>query len=641
MNLAYIIQAHTGENQLISLINQLSDADTDIFLHVDKKNDELYVNLLNYYSDTSNIYFVKVRGGVNWSGFSMVEATLKLMNMVRSIGKKYNYISFISGQDYPIKSNEYIKKYLTENQGKEFIEFRDIAHHFWRLKCYSFFRENKNNRKLYMRILDNVIRYPQKKMFTRNNFKNMKLYYGSTWFTITYDCMLYILSYLQDNPEYIKQYNHTSCSDEHFFQMIVMNSHFKNNVVNNNQRYIDWSNGGNSPKALTVKDYDNLKNSDKLYARKFNYEIDKDITEMLSESFCKEKLNVGRNNMLNNKTILITGGTGSFGKKFTEMILQKYNPRKIIIYSRDEFKQDLMNNEFTKRFPDDIKKLRFFIGDVRDKDRLYRAFDGVDFVIHAAAMKQVPACEYNPVEAIKTNIHGAQNIVEAAIDRGVKKVVALSTDKAVNPINLYGGTKLVSDKLFISANAYAADKGTIFSAVRYGNVAGSRGSVIPFFDTIIKDGRKDLPITDYEMTRFWITLEQGVELVFKALEESKGGETYISKIPSFKITDLAKAMLDDVEPVEVGIREGEKLHEVMVTSDDSRTTYEYDKHYIVYPHFEWWNFETHFTPGGTLIENGFEYNSANNAQWLNVEQLREEMLKYNIYDCYKNNGLNR
>ncbi|HEY8803602.1 MAG TPA: UDP-N-acetylglucosamine 4,6-dehydratase (inverting) [Clostridium sp.] len=345
--------------------------------------------------------------------------------------------------------------------------------------------------------------------------------------------------------------------------------------------------------------------------------------------------------MLNNKTILITGGTGSFGKKFTEMILQKYNPKKIIIYSRDEFKQDLMNNEFTKRFPKDVKKLRFFIGDVRDKDRLYRAFDGVDFVIHAAAMKQVPACEYNPVEAIKTNIHGAQNIVEAAIDRGVKKVVALSTDKAVNPINLYGGTKLVSDKLFISANAYAADKGTIFSAVRYGNVAGSRGSVIPFFDTLIKDGRKDLPITDFEMTRFWITLEQGVELVFKALEESKGGETYISKIPSFKITDLAKAMLDDVQLKEVGIREGEKLHEVMVTSDDSRTTYEYDKHYIVYPHFEWWNFDTHFTAGGKLIENGFEYNSANNAQWLNVEELRSEMLKYNIYDCYKANGLKK
>jgi UDP-N-acetylglucosamine 4,6-dehydratase (inverting) len=339
--------------------------------------------------------------------------------------------------------------------------------------------------------------------------------------------------------------------------------------------------------------------------------------------------------MLNNSTILITGGTGSFGKKFTEMILEKYNPKKIIIYSRDEFKQDLMRNEFSKRFPNDINKLRFFIGDVRDKDRLYRAFVGVDYIIHAAAMKQVPACEYNPIEAIKTNINGAQNIVEAAIDRGVKKVVALSTDKAVNPINLYGGTKLVSDKLFISANAYAGDKGTIFSAVRYGNVAGSRGSVIPFFDALIKEGKKSLPITDFAMTRFWITLEQGVELVFKALEESKGGETYISKIPSFKITDLAKAMKDDIDLEEVGIREGEKLHEVMVTSDDSRSTYEYDKHYIVYPNFEWWNTDTHFTPGGKLIENGFEYNSANNAQWLNVEELKQEMLKYNIYNGNK------
>lgn len=339
--------------------------------------------------------------------------------------------------------------------------------------------------------------------------------------------------------------------------------------------------------------------------------------------------------MLNNSTILITGGTGSFGKKFTEMILQKYNPKKIIIYSRDEFKQDLMRNEFSKRFPNDINKLRFFIGDVRDKDRLYRAFVGVDYIIHAAAMKQVPACEYNPIEAIKTNINGAQNIVEAAIDRGVKKVVALSTDKAVNPINLYGGTKLVSDKLFISANAYAGDKGTIFSAVRYGNVAGSRGSVIPFFNALIKDGKTSLPITDFAMTRFWITLEQGVELVFKALEESKGGETYISKIPSFKITDLAKAMKSDIDLEEVGIREGEKLHEVMVTSDDSRSTYEYDKHYIVYPNFEWWSFDKHFTEGGKLIENGFEYSSANNAQWLNVEELKADMLKYNIYDGNK------
>lgn len=331
--------------------------------------------------------------------------------------------------------------------------------------------------------------------------------------------------------------------------------------------------------------------------------------------------------MLSGKVFLITGGTGSFGKKFTEMILNQYNPQKIIIYSRDEFKQDLMRKEFSIKYPDKISKLRFFIGDVRDKDRLYRAFNGVDYVIHAAAMKQVPACEYNPFEAIKTNIHGAQNIIDAALDNGVKKVVALSTDKAVNPINLYGGTKLVSDKLFVSANAYSGGKSTIFSVVRYGNVAGSRGSVIPFFKDLIDKGYKELPITDFRMTRFWITLEQGVDLVFKALEESKGGETYISKIPSFKITDLAKAMLDDVKLKEVGIREGEKLHEIMITRDDSRTTYEYEKHYIIYPHFEWWNFDKYFTPGGKTIEEGFEYSSGSNKQWLDVKDLREELIK--------------
>jgi len=334
--------------------------------------------------------------------------------------------------------------------------------------------------------------------------------------------------------------------------------------------------------------------------------------------------------MLNNKSILITGGTGSFGKKFTEMILDQYDPQKIIIYSRDEFKQYIMKKELMIAFPDKVHKLRFFIGDVRDKDRLYRAFDGVDYVIHAAAMKQVPACEYNPFEAIKTNIHGAQNVIDAAIDRGVKKVVALSTDKAVNPINLYGGTKLVSDKLFISANAYVGSKGTVFSVVRYGNVAGSRGSVIPFFKKLIENGEKELPITDFRMTRFWISLEQGVELVFKALEESKGGETYISKIPSFKVTDLAKAMLPDCKMKEVGIREGEKIHEVMITKDDSRTTYEYENHYIIYPYFEWWDFDKHFTPGGKLIEEGFEYNSGNNTEWLSVEDLRNWLIKLNM-----------
>ena len=335
--------------------------------------------------------------------------------------------------------------------------------------------------------------------------------------------------------------------------------------------------------------------------------------------------------MLNNKTILITGGTGSFGKKFTEMIFANYDPKKVIIYSRDEYKQFLVKQKFSKELTkEQFSKLRFFIGDVRDKDRLYRAFNGVNIVIHAAALKQVPACEYNPFEAIKTNIGGAQNVIDAALDRGVEKVVALSTDKAVNPINLYGGTKLVSDKLFTSANAYSGERGPIFSLVRYGNVAGSRGSVIPFFKSIIESGKNELPITDFRMTRFWITLEEGVKLVFKALEESKGGETYISKIPSFKITDLAKAMKEDCELKEVGIREGEKIHEVMITKDDSRSTYEYENHYIVYPHFDWWNTEKHFTEGGKPVEDGFEYNSGTNEEWLSVEDLKERLKKLNL-----------
>lgn len=328
--------------------------------------------------------------------------------------------------------------------------------------------------------------------------------------------------------------------------------------------------------------------------------------------------------MLNDKSILITGGTGSFGQKFIEMVFARYNPARVVIYSRDEFKQDVVRKQFqSKLTKEQCSKLRFFIGDVRDKERLYRAFKHVDYVIHAAAMKQVPACEYNPFEAIKTNIHGAQNVVDAALDCGVKKVVALSTDKAVNPINLYGGTKLVSDKLFISANAYSGGRGTIFSVVRYGNVACSRGSVIPFFQELIDKGAKELPITDFRMTRFWITLEEGVELVFKALEESKGGETYISKIPSFRITDLAKAMLPGCNLKEIGIREGEKLHEVMITKDDSRMTYEYEKHYIIYPHFEWWSSERFLTKGGQPIGEGFEYNSETNVDWMSVEDLRQ------------------
>lgn len=326
--------------------------------------------------------------------------------------------------------------------------------------------------------------------------------------------------------------------------------------------------------------------------------------------------------MLDNKSILITGGTGSFGKKFVEMIFERYDPRRIVIYSRDEFKQFTMQHEFQEKLTkEQMSKLRFFIGDVRDKERLYRAFKGIDFVIHAAAMKQVPACEYNPFEAIKTNIHGAQNIIDAALDCGVKKVVALSTDKAVNPVNLYGGTKLVSDKLFVSANAYSGEEGTVFSVVRYGNVAGSRGSVIPFFKQLIDEGKNILPITDYRMTRFWITLEQGVELVFKALKESRGGETYISKIPSFRITDLARAMNPKGTIEEIGIREGEKLHECMITAEDSRTTYEYSKHYVIYPYFNWWSKEKCFTEGGKKVDDGFEYNSYTNKEYLSREEL--------------------
>ncbi|HEY8890130.1 MAG TPA: beta-1,6-N-acetylglucosaminyltransferase [Clostridium sp.] len=289
MKLAYIIQTHKGEKQLISLINQLSDKDTDIFLHIDKKNEQLYLDLYKLYLNNTSVYFVKDRESVNWSAYSMVRATLKLMNMVKDTGKKYDYISFISGQDYPIKSNDYIRNFLTKNQGKEFMEYRDIKGYFWRLKCYNFFRENPNNRKFYMRILDNLIRYPQKLLVRRNNFKDMNLYSGSAWTTLTYNCLIYILKYLEENPQFKKQFEYTSCSDEHFFQMIVMNSHFKNDVINNNLRYTDWSGGGSSPKTLTIKDYDNLIKSDRLYARKFNLDEDENIIKMLKESFLKER----------------------------------------------------------------------------------------------------------------------------------------------------------------------------------------------------------------------------------------------------------------------------------------------------------------------------------------------------------------
>ena len=338
------------------------------------------------------------------------------------------------------------------------------------------------------------------------------------------------------------------------------------------------------------------------------------------------KENEGNGKMLNNKTILVTGGTGSFGHHFVNYALKNYVPKKIIIYSRDEFKQFVMENEYKKY--SDI--LRFFIGDVRDEGRLKRAMNGVDYVIHAAALKQVPACEYNPIEAIKTNVNGAINVINASLDTGVKKVVALSTDKSVNPVNLYGGTKLVSDKLFISANSYSGANGTRFSVVRYGNVAGSRGSVIPYFKNIIDNGGSELPITDYRMTRFWISLEQGVELVIKALEKSYGGEVFISKIPSFHITDLARAMLPECNLLETGIREGEKLHEVMITKEDSIRTYEYEKNYIIYPHFDWWN-ESMLIKGGRSVTDDFEYSSGTNKEWLGVEELKIR-LKIDVHD---------
>ena len=330
--------------------------------------------------------------------------------------------------------------------------------------------------------------------------------------------------------------------------------------------------------------------------------------------------------MLNKKTILITGGTGSFGQKFTKRILDEFNPKKIIIYSRDEYKQYMMRAKFAGH----DKKLRYFIGDVRDKDRLYRAFNGVDVVIHAAALKHVTVAEYNPLEAIKTNINGATNIIDAAIDRGVQQVVALSTDKAVNPINLYGATKLVSDKLFVSGNAYAGGTKTIFSVVRYGNVTGSRGSVVPFFNRLVENGADELPITDFKMTRFWITLDQGVDLVFRALREAKGGEVYVSKIPSYKITDLAKAIGPKVKLKEVGIREGEKLHEVMITEEDSRFTYDYGDHYIIFPHFDWWDVEKHFKKGGTQVTSGFRYSSDSNQEWLSAEEMRTRLKDIDI-----------
>ncbi len=316
--------------------------------------------------------------------------------------------------------------------------------------------------------------------------------------------------------------------------------------------------------------------------------------------------------MFNEKTILITGGTGSFGKKFVSRILQE-NVKKVIIFSRDELKQYEMSQIYTD------ERIRFFIGDVRDKERLHRAFDGVDYVVHAAALKHVTACEYNPFEAVKTNIHGAQNIIEVAIDRGVEKVIALSTDKACSPINLYGATKLASDKLFVSANSYVGSKNTCFSVVRYGNVVGSRGSVVPFFKQIRHTG--EVPITDERMTRFWITLDQGVQFVIDGFQRMKGGEIFVPKIPSMKVVDLAEAIAPECTMKVVGIRAGEKLHEAMIMEDDARHTLEFDSYYLIKPEFSWWSDRE--ISGGKSLPDGFSYTSDSNTEWLSVEQLQQ------------------
>jgi UDP-N-acetylglucosamine 4,6-dehydratase/5-epimerase len=318
--------------------------------------------------------------------------------------------------------------------------------------------------------------------------------------------------------------------------------------------------------------------------------------------------------MFDGKTILVTGGTGSFGHKFLKMTLKKFNPAKIVVFSRDEMKQW----EMAKLFSED-RRVRFFIGDVRDRDRLYRAFDGVDYVVHAAATKIVPTAEYNPFECVKTNVNGAMNVIDAAIDKGIKGVVALSTDKASSPINLYGATKLTSDKLFVAANAYSGEHGTKFSAVRYGNVMGSRGSVIPFFESIRDRGV--LPITDERMTRFMITLEQGVELVWHAFNDMIGGEIYVKKIPSMAVTDLARALAPECKLDFVGIRPGEKLHEQMIGEEDGYYTYEYAKHYKILPVIEEWSTSPERIKDGVKVPEGFTYCSDNNSEWMTGAEL--------------------
>lgn len=322
---------------------------------------------------------------------------------------------------------------------------------------------------------------------------------------------------------------------------------------------------------------------------------------------------------INGKTILITGGTGSFGKKFVETVLEEYEPKKVIVFSRDELKQFEMQQRYNeKEFP----AIRYFIGNIRERDRLYRALEGVDVVVHAAALKQVVAAEYNPFEVVKTNIIGTQNIIEGAIDCGVERVIALSTDKAANPSNLYGATKLCADKLFTAANAYVGRKNTRFSVVRYGNVVGSRGSVIPFFLERRKEGK--IPITDQRMTRFWITLDKGVNFVLQCFQGMAGGELFVPKIPSMNIMDLAKVIAPDCEYEIIGIRPGEKVHELMISQDDARRTLEFDDYYVIQPVQDWWDVEkVPMLVGGKRCLEDFEYRSDNNDKWLSSEDLKD------------------
>lgn len=315
----------------------------------------------------------------------------------------------------------------------------------------------------------------------------------------------------------------------------------------------------------------------------------------------------------NEQTILLTGGTGSFGKKFVEIMLKKYHPKAIRIFSRDELKQVEMQKQFNH------PSLRFFIGDVRDRDRIHRALDGATMVVHAAALKHVPVCEYNPLEAVKTNIIGAENIINGVLEHKIPRSVCLSTDKAVNPTNLYGATKLCMERIFIAANSYTGTHNVRFSCVRYGNVVGSRGSVVPFF--LQEREKGELPITDKRMTRFWITLEHGVQLVVRALETMHGGEVFVPKIPSMRITDLARLIGPDCKIREVGIRPGEKLHEVLLTEDESRHALEFDDHFVVEPEYHWWNFEN--WKNGRRLPDSFHYSSENNKQWLKDEELME------------------